>query len=161
MLRFVVATLLVGAAHAQMFGMGSKRDPLAGMSQEERDHMEGTPHGAAAVDRAMQEWDTLSSNPEKMQEILASFKDPEVMEKAKEMINDPEYMKAAKKKLQAMQAKARDAGLLDANGQPVPGAATAAGKSMPAAMAMMQQMIQNGAMGQGGGMPQGMGGMPQ
>ena len=38
----------------------------------------------------LQEWDALAANPEKMGEMLASFKDPEVMEKAKEMLNDPE-----------------------------------------------------------------------
>ena len=38
----------------------------------------------------VQEWDALAANPEKMGEMLASFKDPEVMEKAKEMLNDPE-----------------------------------------------------------------------
>ena len=57
----------------------------------------------------MQEWDTLASNPDKMHDMLESFKDPEVQAKAKEMVNDPAYMKAAKKQLERMQAKARDA----------------------------------------------------
>ena len=52
--KLAVALALVGAADAQMFGMGSKRDPTAGMSKEELEHMQGTPTGAAAVDRAMQ-----------------------------------------------------------------------------------------------------------
>ena len=49
----LAATLLVllATASAQMFGRGGQRDPLAGMSQEERDHMQGTP-GAQAVDSA-------------------------------------------------------------------------------------------------------------
>jgi len=138
----MLALLGLHAATAQIFGRGSSRDPTHGMSQEELDHMQGTPQGAAAVDRAMQEWDTLSSNPEMMQEILSSFKDPEVIAKAKEMINDPDYMRAAKAKLAAMQRKAQDHGLLDANGNPIAGAATAAGKAMPAAAAMMQMMQQ-------------------
>ena len=55
-------------------------------------------------------------------------------------------MKAARKRLADMQRKAHEAGLLDANGNPVPGAATGAAKAMPAAMRMMQSMIQQGAM---------------
>lgn len=144
-LRLVAIALAVCGCTGQMFGGGSKRDPLAGMSKEEREHMQGTPQGAAAVDRAMQEWDTLASNPEMMQEVLASFKDPEVQAKAKEMINDPEYMAAAKKRLKDMQKKAHAQGLLDEKGNPLPGAATAAGKAAPAAaamMAMMQQQMQ-------------------
>jgi len=141
MIARLVFVLLVGAAEAQMFGGGSARDPTRGMSQEELDHIQGTPQGAAAVDRAMQEWDTLASNPDMMQEVLASFKDPEVVAKAQEMIKDPEYMRAAKKKLEQMQSKAKQAGLLDKNGNPVPGAATHAGKQMPAAAQMMAQML--------------------
>jgi len=121
--------------------LGGARDPTHGMSKEEADHMRGTPQGAAAVDRAMQEWDTLASNPEMMSEVLASFKDPEVVAKAQEMIQDADYMRAAKKRLHDMQKKAQDAGLLDKDGNPVPGAATAAGKSMPAAAQMMAQMM--------------------
>ena len=139
---FILLALGLHAADAQMFGRGSTRDPSHGMSQEELDHMQGTPQGAAAVDRAMQEWDTLANNPEMMAEVLNSFKDPAVMAKAKEMLEDPDYMRAAKKKLQNMQQKAADQGLLDENGQPIPGAATAAGKAMPAAAAMMQMMQQ-------------------
>ena len=140
----LAATLLVllATASAQMFGRGGQRDPLAGMSQEERDHMQGTPQGAQAVDRAMQEWDNLANNPEMMSEYLTSFKDPEVMAKAKEMLNDPDYMRAAKKKLQMLQQQAQANGLLDENGQPLPGAATAAGRAMPAAQQMMAQMQQ-------------------
>jgi len=137
-LLFVV---FVGAANAQIFGGGSARDPTKGMSKEEIEHMQGTPSGAAAVDRAMQEWDTLANNPEMMQEVLASFKDPEVVAKAQEMIKDPDYMRAAKKKLEAMQQKAQHAGLLDKAGNPIPGAAAAAGKQMPAAAQMMAQML--------------------
>jgi len=136
----LLASLLV--VDAQIFGGGGARANLDKMSEEERNHMEGTPQGAAAVDRAMQEWDSLANNPEMMSEMMESFKDPEVIAKAKEMINDPEYMKAAKKKLADMQKKAAEAGLLDANGKPVPGAATAAGKAMPAAASMMAQMQQ-------------------
>ena len=58
-----------------------------------------------------------------------------------QMINDPEYMRAAKKKLDEMQRTAQDAGLLDQHGNPLPGAATAAGKKMPAAAQMMAQMM--------------------
>ena len=54
MLAVKLALVLVGVADAQMFGTGSKRDPTNGMSQEELEHMQGTPQGAAAVDRAMQ-----------------------------------------------------------------------------------------------------------
>ena len=140
MLRTTLLVLSLSLGAAQMFGKGGARDNLGGMSKEEADHMRGTPQGAAAVDRAMQEWDTLANNPEMMQEILSSFKDPEVMEKAKEMIADPDYMRAARKKLEEMQRKAQQQGLLDENGQPLPGAATAAGKAMPAAAAMMAQM---------------------
>ena len=60
------------------------------------------------------------------------------------MLNDPEYMRAAKKKLADMQKKAQQQGLLDAQGNPVPGAASAAGKALPAAAQMMQQMMANG-----------------
>ena len=67
----------------------------------------------------------LRNNPEKMQELWQSFKDPEVMAKAQEMLQDPVYMAAAKKKVAEMQASARAAGLLDANGNPLPGAAAA------------------------------------
>merc|ERR1719217_517572 len=54
-----------------------------------------------------------------MQEVMASLKDPEVMAKAQEMLKDPEYMRAAKAKIDELQAKAQQRGLLDANGQPV------------------------------------------
>merc|ERR1719164_234559 len=100
MLRSLVLLTLATFGSAQIFGMGGARDPTHGMSKEEADHMRGTPQGAAAVDRAMQEWDTLANNPEMMSEILESFKDPEVIAKAKEMINDPDYMRAARKKLE-------------------------------------------------------------
>ena len=55
-LLLVLAALAAPAA-AQMFGRGGARDQdpaLKGMSREEADHMQGTPQGAAAVDRAMQ-----------------------------------------------------------------------------------------------------------
>ena len=41
-----------------------------------------------------------------------------------------------------MQQQAQANGLLDENGQPLPGAATAAGRAMPAAQQMMAQMQQ-------------------
>ena len=153
MSRLLILLLALGGCAGQMFGMGRARDPLKGMSKEEREHMQGTPQGEAAVDRAMQEWDTLANNPEMMKEILDSFKDPEVQAKAKEMINDPEYMRAAKKRLATMQAKAHEQGLLDENGMPRPGAATAAGKATPAAAAMMQMMQQQMAANGGARMP--------
>ena len=111
MLRtLALIALALGTAEAQIFGGGGRNNK---MSKEEMDHMQGTPQGASAVDRAMQEWDTLAQNPDMMQEMMESFKDPEVQAKAKEMINDPEYMRAAKKKLAEMQKGAQQAGLLD------------------------------------------------
>jgi len=153
MLRALVLVLALGAASAQMFG-GRGRER---MSDEEAQHMQGAPMGEAAVDRAMREWDTLAQNPSMMQEMLESFKDPEVQAKAKEMINDPEYMRAAKKKLQAMQRKAQEQGLLDANGQPVAGAASATAKAMPSAAAMMASLLSaQGGAGAGAGAGAGM-----
>jgi len=143
-LRCVLLSLLAFmAVEAQIFGRGGARADNYGMSQEEADHMRGTPQGGSAVDRAMKGWDDLAANPESMQEVLASFKDPEVIAKAKEMLDDPDYMRAAKKKLAEMQAKAQQQGLLDENGQPIPGAAAAAGKALPAAQMLMQQMMVN------------------
>lgn len=77
------------------------------------------------VDRAMDGWDQLRNNPDKMQELWQSFKDPEVVAKAQEMLQDPVYMAAAKKKLSEMQQQARAQGLLDSSGNPLPGAAQA------------------------------------
>ncbi len=74
--------------------------------------------GAAAVDLAMQGWEQLGSQPEKLQELLDSMKDPEVVAKAKEMLNDPEYVQAAKAKLAALEGKAKAKGLLNADGTP-------------------------------------------
>lgn len=82
------------------------------------------------VDLAMAGWEQLSQNPHKMQEIFESFKDPDVMAKAQEMLKDPAYMEAAKAKLAAIQAKAQANGYLDANGQPIPGMASAAAAAM-------------------------------
>eukprot|EP00967_Tisochrysis_lutea_P056112 scaffold70763_cov32-Tisochrysis_lutea.AAC.1 len=48
------------------------------------------------------------------------------MAKAQEMLKDPQYMAAAKAKLAELEAKAKARGLLDENGMPVQGAATAA-----------------------------------
>jgi len=83
------------------------------------------PGGADAVDMAMKGWEELGNSPEKMQELMNSFKDPEIMAQAREMLNDPQYMAAAKAKVAQIQAKAQANGLLDENGQPVPGAASA------------------------------------
>jgi len=52
------------------------------------------------------------------------------MAKAQEMLSDPVYMAAAKKKVQQLQAQAQQRGMLDANGMPVPGAATSAAQAM-------------------------------
>lgn len=62
-------------------------------------------------------------------------------------------MRAAKKKLQAMQRKAQEQGLLDANGLPVAGAATAAAKALPSAAQMMATLLsaQGGSPGAGAG----------
>jgi len=140
MLLRVLALVALGlsAANGQMFGGGGRNNK---MSQEELSHMQGDYKGEAAVDRAMKEWDTLASNPEMMTEMLDSFKDPEVQAKAQEMLKDPEYMRAAKKKLESMQAKARQAGYLDANNNPVSGAATSAAQGNPAAASMMAAMM--------------------
>ena len=56
-------------------------------------------------------------------QVFDSFKDPEILAKAQEMMKDPQYVAAAKAKLADIQAKAQARGYLDANGQPVPGAA--------------------------------------
>ena len=128
MAYFRILLVLVAAcgASAQMFGNRGARanNDLSAMSDEERDHMQGT--GASAVDRAMQGWDELANNPDQMADIMESFNDPEVKAKAREMINDPAYMAAAQKKLKEMQKKAQKGGMLDKNGLPIPGAATAA-----------------------------------
>lgn len=149
MLRtLALIALALGTAEAQIFGGGGRNNK---MSKEEMDHMQGTPQGASAVDRAMQEWDTLAQNPDMMQEMMESFKDPEVQAKAKEMINDPEYMRAAKKKLAEMQKRAQQAGLLDRDNNPVPGAATAAAQANPSAANMMAAMLSaRGGSGAGG-----------
>jgi len=141
MFRILALLCLAAGSSAQIFGNRGARanNDLSGMSQEERDHMQGS--GAAAVEKAMQGWDELANNPDSMAELMESFNDPEVKAKAREMINDPEYMKAAKKKLEEMQRKAQGAGLLDKNGQPLPGAATQAAGANPAAAALMQQML--------------------
>ena len=78
------------------------------------------------VDLAMAGWQQLAQNPDKMGELMKAFKDPDVWAKAQEMMKDPEYMAAAKAKMAELQAKAQANGLLDQNGQPVPGAAGAA-----------------------------------
>lgn len=88
------------------------------------------------VDIAMAGWEQLSKNPDKMQEVLASFKDPEVMAKAQEMLKDPVYMAAAKKKMEQLQANARAKGMLDSDNNPLQGMAqAAAGAGVPGAMA--------------------------
>jgi len=143
MSRLLVVALLSAAllrTDAQIFGMGGSRRNH-GMTDEEADHMRGTPQGAAAVDKAMHGWDELANNPEQMQEVLESFKDAEVMAKAKEMLNDPEYMRAAKKKLEEMTRSAQKNGFIDKHGQPVAGAATAAAKQSPATAALVQALM--------------------
>ncbi len=75
--------------------------------------------GHSDVDLAMAGWEQLSQNPDKMAEVMASLKDPEVMAKAAEMMKDPTYMAAAKAKVQELQAKATQNGMLDADGNPV------------------------------------------
>ena len=45
----MLVAAMAATCSAQMFGMGSSRDPTHGMSKEEADHMRGTPQGAAAV----------------------------------------------------------------------------------------------------------------
>ena len=40
-------------------------------------------------------WDQLRNSPEKMQEVMNSFKDPEVMAKAQEMLKDPSCVTAS------------------------------------------------------------------
>jgi len=103
MQRMVVLALVLAPAEAQF---GSRNIKQAGA-------------GIGDVDLAMAGWEQLSKNPDKMQEVMASLKDPEVMAKAQEMLKDPEYMRAAKAKIDELQAKAQQRGLLDANGQPV------------------------------------------
>jgi len=71
-------------------------------------------------------WEQLAQNPDKLRDVMESFKDPEIMAKAQEMLKDPEYMTAANAKLAEMQAKAQAKGYLDANGNPIPGMASAA-----------------------------------
>jgi hypothetical protein len=83
MVRLILIAALLGVVNGQIFGMGNKRN--GGMSDEEANHMMGTPQGSAAVDRAMQGWDDLANSPDQMQEVMESFKDPEVMAKAKEV----------------------------------------------------------------------------
>ena len=55
LVRFLLAAMMLVTAQAQIFGGGGSR-----MSKEEMAHMEGAPMGEGAVDRAMQEWDTLA-----------------------------------------------------------------------------------------------------
>ena len=130
----------VGTAYAQ-FGRGS-------MSDEEAAHMasggQGFQTGGAAVDRAMGEWAKLASNPQAMQEVVASFNDPEVKARAKEMLNDPEYMKMARRKMQEIERTAQAKGLLDAEGRPVPGAAQAGGANSYGAEMMQALLGANG-----------------
>jgi len=98
------------------------------------------------VDLAMEGWKQLGNNPDKMQELVKGFKDPEVWAKAQEMLKDPEYMAAAKAKLAEMQAKAQANGMLDASGNPVPGALS--GTGMEGMMSAMQGMAGSAATAQ-------------
>jgi len=96
------------------------------------------------VDRAMDGWAQLSQNPDKMQEVMDSFKDPEVLAKAQEMLKDPQYMAAAKRKVAELQAKAQARGLLDNNGQPVPGNMEAVrGEGVPGGVPPSELEMQN------------------
>lgn len=103
-------------------------------------------NGMNDVDLAMQGWEQLGKNPEKMQELMKGFKDPDVWAKAQEMLKDPQYMQAAQAKLAEIQAKAQANGMLDAHGNPVPGAATAGSGGLDGMMAAMKGM---GAAGMG------------
>ena len=109
------------------------------------------------VDLAMAGWEQLSKNPGKMQEVMESLKDPEVMAKAQEMLKDPVYMEAARKKVNELQAKAQQRGLIDRNGQPVAGAAAAAAQEMGveglAELGAAAAYPNVKAPGQGGGSP--------
>ena len=109
------------------------------------------------VDLAMAGWEQLSKNPGKMQEVMESLKDPEVMAKAQEMLKDPVYMEAARKKVNELQAKAQQRGLIDRNGQPVAGAAAAAAQQMGveglAELGAAAAYPNVKAPGQGGGSP--------
>ena len=92
-----------------------------------------------------------------MREVMASMKDPEVMAKAQEMLKDPVYMEAARKKVNELQAKAQQRGLIDRNGQPVAGAAAAAAQQMGveglAELGAAAAYPNVKAPGQGGGSP--------
>ena len=109
------------------------------------------------VDLAMAGWEQLSKNPGKMQEVMESLKDPEVMAKAQEMLKDPVDMEAARKKVNELQAKAQQRGLIDRNGQPVAGAAAAAAQQMGveglAELGAAAAYPNVKAPGQGGGSP--------
>ena len=104
--------------------------------------------GMGDVDTAMAGWEQLAKEPEKMAEVMASFRDPEVVAKAQEMINDPVYMAAANKKMAQLTAKAQGMGLLDQQGMPVPGAADAASAAVGGAN--LAQMMAGGAAARAG-----------
>jgi len=124
MLRSLVLVAGLAVSTAQFGRRNQKAEAPAGSMGEMGDV--DPPNGAASVDAAMKGWEALGNSPEKMQELMQSFKDPEIMAQAHEMLNDPQYMAAAKAKVAEIEAKARAKGLLDANGQPVPGAAASA-----------------------------------
>ena len=79
------------------------------------------------------------------------------MAKAQEMLKDPVYMEAARKKVNELQAKAQQRGLIDRNGQPVAGAAAAAAQQMGveglAELGAAAAYPNVKAPGQGGGSP--------
>jgi len=133
-LRALFVACMVACAAGQ-FGRGKQKmeAPVGSMGDLEG----GTPGGAHYVDMAMKGWEELGKNPEKMQEMMASFKDPEIVAQAKEMLNDPTYMAAAKAKLAQIEAKAKSNGLLDANGQPVPGSAGSPSGGLEGVLAKM------------------------
>jgi len=134
--KCLVTALLLSTVNAQ-FGRKQPEANAAGSLGDLGD----VPHGGMNdVDLAMAGWEQLGKNPEKMQELIAGFKDPDVWAKAQEMLKDPQYMAAAKAKLADIQAKAQANGLLDENGQPIPGAAENMAGGMAGIMSAMKGM---------------------
>ncbi len=136
MLRRLVVLSLVALSAAQ-FGRNRNNEHAAGSLGDLGGAQDG---GMSDVDLAMAGWEQLGKNPEKMQDLMQGFKDPEVWAKAQEMLKDPQYMAAAQAKLAEIQAKAQANGLLDANGNPVPGAASQASGGMAGMLNAMQSM---------------------
>merc|ERR1719310_812754 len=134
--RFLLLAL-VASASAQFGRKNNQQQHAAGSLGD----MGGVAdNGVNDVDLAMQGWEQLGKNPEKMQELMQGFKDPDVWAKAQEMLKDPQYMAAAQAKLAEIQAKAQANGMLDAHGNPVPGAASAGSGGLDGMMAAMKGM---------------------